>query len=63
MTLTLEEDVRGFKSWWKMQETCTDQFYVQNLSKIQYADCDSLVFYTFSDKIFPPTLSIISGGG
>lgn len=44
------------KEWWQVhEENC--------LKDLAYADCNSLVIYTLNDKIFPGTLSIITGGG
>ncbi|RZC37773.1 piezo-type mechanosensitive ion channel component 2 [Asbolus verrucosus] len=55
--------VDGTKEWWKIQEACNDTNYEKFLSHIPYKDCDSIILYTFNDKIFPSTLNILTGGG
>lgn len=50
--------------WWQLNENCQDKNYVKYLSKLPHADnCTYTVIYTFNDKIFPATLSLITGGG
>ncbi|XP_044750779.1 piezo-type mechanosensitive ion channel component isoform X3 [Coccinella septempunctata] len=50
--------------WWKFSETCNDSDYRRYLSKLPFNDnCKNIVLYTFNDKIFPASLSIITGGG
>ncbi|XP_059615886.1 piezo-type mechanosensitive ion channel component isoform X4 [Phlebotomus argentipes] len=50
--------------WWELKEDCTDHFYQDILKDIPKANCDSaIVMYTFNDKLFPPTLSYLTGGG
>ncbi|XP_030761127.1 piezo-type mechanosensitive ion channel component isoform X3 [Sitophilus oryzae] len=51
------------KEWWQVREECTDYTYKHYLKDLAYEDCNSLVIYTLNDKIFPETLSIITGGG
>lgn len=63
LTLILHGEVNDEK-WWEVLEECSDEFYNQTLSKLPYADCKtSSVMYTFSDKLFPPTLSWLTAGG
>lgn len=51
-------------TWWEVLESCTDDIYVNLFSKLPFADCThNLVLYTFSDKLFPETLSIFTAGG
>lgn len=50
--------------FWELLENCTDSFYKKILSKIEFANCThNLILYTFSDKLFPPTISWLTGGG
>lgn len=51
------------KEWWQVHESCKDLNYMNFLKRLPYSDCDSLILYTFNDKIFPATLNIITGGG
>ncbi len=53
------------KEWWIIKEACNDFNGKKFLKKIPYADpeCDFIILYTFNDKIFPSTLSILTGGG
>ncbi|XP_076270340.1 piezo type mechanosensitive ion channel component isoform X9 [Rhynchophorus ferrugineus] len=51
------------KEWWQVSEECDDYSYKHYLKDLAYEDCNSLVIYTLNDKIFPGTLSIITGGG
>lgn len=62
LTLILHEN--NEEKWWEVLEECSDEFYNQTLSKLPYADCKtSSVMYTFSDKLFPQTLSWLTAGG
>ncbi|XP_071053073.1 piezo-type mechanosensitive ion channel component isoform X2 [Onthophagus taurus] len=49
--------------WWTIQENCSDINYRVYLRKLSYGDCSAIVLYTFNDRIFPPTLNIITAGG
>ncbi|XP_055712299.1 piezo-type mechanosensitive ion channel component isoform X3 [Phlebotomus papatasi] len=50
--------------WWELKEDCTDSLYTDILKDIPGANCDkAIVIYTFNDKLFPPTLSYLTGGG
>lgn len=50
--------------WWEVKESCNDKIYNDTISEFPYANCQSsLVMYLFNDKIFPTTLSFITGGG
>lgn len=50
--------------WWGVLEECSDEFYNLILSRLPYVDCEnSLVMYTFSDKLFPSTVSWLTAGG
>ncbi|KAG5890381.1 hypothetical protein JTB14_029746 [Gonioctena quinquepunctata] len=53
------------QEWWHIQEDCGSDFnYVSFLDKLPNVDCDnSIVIYTFNDKVFPPTLNFITAGG
>lgn len=66
MTLKLSSSADGDgKEWWKVREDCSDKNYLNFLKRLPYADqdCETLILYTFNDKIFPATLNIITGGG
>lgn len=65
LTLLLHEmkDMQDEK-WWEVLEECDDSFYANTLSQLPYADCNSSsIMYTFSDKMFPSTLSWLTAGG
>lgn len=50
--------------WWEVLEDCSDDFYKLVLGNLPYANCASnTVMYTFSDKLFPATLSWLTAGG
>lgn len=54
----------GDTKWWEVLESCSDDIYTNLFSKLPFADCThNLVLYTFSDKLFPETLSIFTAGG
>ena len=62
LTLILHED--KLDKWWEVLEECSDELYNNTFSKLPYADCgSSAVLYTFSDKLFPATLSWLTAGG
>lgn len=62
LTLILHEKAED--KWWEVLEECNDEFYQKTLSQLPYADCKkSSVMYTFSDKLFPSTLSWLTAGG
>lgn len=62
LTLILYES--GNDKWWEVLEDCSDPFYQKTLSQLPFADCNhTSVMYTFSDKLFPPTLSWLTAGG
>lgn len=64
LTLTLDrKEGRQEMEWWRIMENTTDPDYVQILSHIPYADPDSILLYTFNDKIFPANLNILTAGG
>ncbi|XP_017768658.1 PREDICTED: piezo-type mechanosensitive ion channel component isoform X3 [Nicrophorus vespilloides] len=63
ITLMLESDPNSDKVWWNILEQVDDQNYKHILQNLPYADKNSFIIYTFNDKIFPSTLSIITGGG
>lgn len=52
-------------SWWSVLEDCTDSIYkTLKLYELPFEDCsNNLVLYTFSDKLFPETLSFLTAGG
>lgn len=51
-------------TWWEVLESCKDEVYTNLFAKLPYADCEhNLVLYTFSDRLFPKTLSIFTAGG
>lgn len=63
LTLKLHGDGSADK-WWEVLEDCSDDFYSKVLGQLPYANCISnTVLYTFSDKLFPPTLSWLTAGG
>lgn len=48
--------------WWEVKEDCSDNSRI--LKNLPYADCDSnVILYTFNDKLFPSSLSWLTGGG
>lgn len=49
--------------WWEIEEVCSDENYLNILKRLPYADCNGITIYAFNDKVFPATLSIITGGG
>ncbi|CAG9835083.1 unnamed protein product [Diabrotica balteata] len=52
------------QSWWKVNEMCDDYNYETFLDKIPLNDCkQSVILYSFNDKVFPPTLNILTQGG
>lgn len=52
------------EEWWTVHEECDDYNFQEFLSKAPFQDCEhSLIIYTFNDKVFPPTLNWITGGG
>lgn len=54
------------KEWWQMREICDPDEYNfrKYFSSLPYSDnCESLVMYTFNDKIFPSQLNFITAGG
>ncbi|XP_057662869.1 piezo-type mechanosensitive ion channel component isoform X24 [Diorhabda carinulata] len=61
----LRENTSGYEqAWWKVNEICNDYNYEHILMKVPYHDCkDSILLYAFNDKVFPPTLDIITSGG
>lgn len=62
LTLRLHES--GSDKWWEVLEECSDSFYSTVLRDLPYANCiSSTVMYTFSDKLFPATLSWLTAGG
>lgn len=66
ITLILHEDKKSDAKWWEVLEECSleDPVYNSTLSRLPYANCkNSSVLYTFSDKLFPPTLSWLTAGG
>ncbi len=51
-------------TWWEVLESCQDEMYKKLFEKLPHADCmHNLVLYTFSDKLFPETLSSFAAGG
>lgn len=62
LTLILYES--GHDKWWEVLEDCSDEFYQKALSLLPFANCNNTsVMYTFSDKLFPATLSWLTAGG
>lgn len=64
LTLTLHQS--GRDKWWEVLEDCSDKdsLYNTTLKKLPYSNCtDNSVLYTFSDKLFPATLSWLTAGG
>lgn len=64
--LTLILYQRGSEKWWEVLEECNDKdpLFTNILSDLPYANCkNSCVLYTFSDKLFPATLSWLTAGG
>ena len=64
LTLLLHARNGTDEKWWEVLEECDDSFYDRILKNLPYADCkSSSVLYTFSDKLFPSTLSWLTAGG
>ncbi|XP_066250610.1 piezo-type mechanosensitive ion channel component isoform X3 [Euwallacea similis] len=64
LKLSRSNDTKYSTEWWSVKENCSDDTFKKYLKDLAYEDCDnSLVIYTLNDKIFPETLSIITGGG
>lgn len=64
LTLFLHKKNGTDEKWWEVLEECNDELYEKTLSELPYADCkSSSVMYTFSDKLFPSTLSWLTAGG
>lgn len=55
----------GHEKWWEVLEECDDEFYNSTLSKLPPENkCgNGSIMYTFSDKLFPSTLSWLTAGG
>ncbi|XP_031619375.1 piezo-type mechanosensitive ion channel component isoform X7 [Contarinia nasturtii] len=52
------------EKYWEVLEECDDKDYENKFSKLPYAECKkSSVMYTFSDKLFPTSLSWLTAGG
>lgn len=62
ITMRLRHDSLNRLFWWEIKEDCRDET-TKVLSKLPYASCDNLIIYTFNDKAFPATLTLISGKG
>lgn len=61
---SIPDDASGTQYWWEVKEECDDKAYIDLYSLLPFADCqNSLVFYTFNDKIFPSTISSYAAGG
>ncbi|XP_064212897.1 piezo-type mechanosensitive ion channel component isoform X19 [Tribolium castaneum] len=63
ISLSLDSSNDSVTEWWQIKENCTDLNYKMFLKKLPMADCNSIIVYTFNDKIFPSTLSVLTGGG
>lgn len=62
--ISLQMHTSDSVTWWEVLENCNDSDYLTLFAKLPYADCQqNLVVYTFSDKLFPKTLSIFTAGG
>ncbi|KAJ8961206.1 hypothetical protein NQ318_008889 [Aromia moschata] len=62
VTLKLLRDTD--QEWWQIHEVCNDTNFVALLKDIPFQDCNnSVIVYAFNDKIFPPTLNFLTGGG
>lgn len=62
--ISLKMHLSDTARWWEVLEICNDSIYMNLFSKLPHADCThNLVLYTFSDKLFPETLSIFTAGG
>lgn len=60
----LHTNTTDWSEWWTVHEECDDYNYKTFLNYVPYKDCaNSLILYTFNDKVFPPTLDWITGGG
>ncbi|XP_034113348.1 piezo-type mechanosensitive ion channel component [Drosophila albomicans] len=52
------------KMWWEARDYCDDKFYRNILSNLPLSNCDGgIVFYIFSDKSFPSTMSFVEKTG
>ncbi|XP_037913810.1 piezo-type mechanosensitive ion channel component isoform X6 [Hermetia illucens] len=64
LTIRFYKDAASDQSWWQVNEFCQDPFYENVLSKLPLANCDTkIVIYTFSDKMFPSILTMLTAGG
>lgn len=64
LSLILHENQE--EKWWEVLEECDkDNLFCNNILKQlpQAKYNESAVMYTFSDKLFPPTLSWLTAGG
>jgi len=62
--ISLRMHTSNTATWWEVLEICNDSLYKNLFEKLPHADCtNNLVLYTFSDKLFPETLSIFTAGG
>lgn len=62
--ISLQMHTSGSVTWWEVLENCKDPDYLSLFATLPHADCEhNLVLYTFSDKLFPKTLSIFTAGG
>lgn len=54
----------GGQEWWQVHEVCDDWNFHTFLEDLPYEACNnSIILYTFNDKIFPPTLNFLTGAG
>nr|CAH7742358.1 unnamed protein product [Callosobruchus chinensis] len=59
--ITTNLNKTGDEEWWRIREECNDTNYELFLRDLPYQDCsNSIILYTFNDKVFPPTLEFIS---
>lgn len=62
--ISLQMHTHDTVTWWEVLENCNNSDYSDLFAKLPYADCvHNMVVYTFSDKLFPKTLSIFTAGG
>lgn len=64
LTLEMHKSSTGLDMFWEVLEDCTDKFHNTTLKFLPFSNCtNNLVLYTFSDKLFPATLSWLTAGG
>ncbi|XP_034951283.1 piezo-type mechanosensitive ion channel component isoform X2 [Chelonus insularis] len=61
VTLQLASDTG--QQWWMVSERCDDPIYNELLNQVPMNNCSQIVMFLFNDKVFPESLSFLSGFG